>query len=160
MAASILKRIAVWTLSVIGVVLWLAALVLLAKTSQDSAEFGRLQVWIFLFNAAAVLVLLVLIGINLSRLIGDYRRHVPGSKLKARMVTTFVVLAVAPLLLVFYFSVQFLNRGIDSWFDFKVELGHPGDPHARVPAPDRIDGGQPHWLAQRGPGAGTRSVAA
>ena len=35
----------------------------------------------------------------------------------------FVGLAVLPLLLVFYFSIQFINRGIDTWFDVEVEAG-------------------------------------
>ena len=28
-----------------------------------------------------------------------------------------------PLLVVFYFSLQFINRGIDSWFNVEVEAG-------------------------------------
>ncbi len=35
----------------------------------------------------------------------------------------FIGLAVAPLVLVYLFAVQFLNRGIDSWFDVQVEQG-------------------------------------
>ena len=53
----------------------------------------------------------------------DYRRHVPGSRLKARTVVMFGALAVAPVLIVYYFSLQFLNRGIDSWFELEVSQG-------------------------------------
>ena len=53
----------------------------------------------------------------------DYRTHVPGAKLKARIVGMFVGLAVLPLLVVFYFSMQFINRGIDTWFNVEVEAG-------------------------------------
>ena len=35
----------------------------------------------------------------------------------------FVGLAVVPLLVVFYFSMQFINRGIDTWFNVEVEQG-------------------------------------
>ena len=35
----------------------------------------------------------------------------------------FVGLAVLPLIVVFYFSMQFINRGIDSWFNVQVEEG-------------------------------------
>jgi hypothetical protein len=35
----------------------------------------------------------------------------------------FVGLAVLPLIVVFYFSIQFINRGIDSWFNVQVEEG-------------------------------------
>ena len=72
--------------------------------------------------AGGVLLLALLIG-NLARLARDYRQGVPGAKLKARMVSMFVGLAVLPLLVVFYFSTQFINRGIDSWFNVEVEDG-------------------------------------
>ena len=67
-------------------------------------------------------MLALLVG-NLTRLLRDYRGNVPGAKLKARMVGMFVGLAVLPLLVVFYFSMQFINRGIDSWFNVQVEEG-------------------------------------
>ncbi len=35
----------------------------------------------------------------------------------------FSALAVAPILVVYYFSLQFLNRGIDSWFELEVSQG-------------------------------------
>ena len=107
----------------VGALLWVAALLLLSQTAQNSAEFGRLQFWILSVNAAGVIVLLVLIAGNLIRLVRDYRRHVPGSRLKARMVGMLVVLVALPLALVYGFAVQFLNRGIDSWFDVNVEQG-------------------------------------
>jgi nitrogen fixation/metabolism regulation signal transduction histidine kinase len=56
-------------------------------------------------------------------LLREYRTHVPGAKLKARIVGMFVGLAVVPLLVVFYFSMQFINRGIDTWFNVEVEEG-------------------------------------
>ena len=43
------------------------------------------------------------------------------ARLTARMVTMFVVLAVAPLGLVYYFSLQFITQDIDSWFDVEIE---------------------------------------
>ena len=35
----------------------------------------------------------------------------------------FVGLAVLPLIIVYYFAVQYINRGIDSWFDVEIEEG-------------------------------------
>ncbi len=96
---------------------------MLSQMAQNSEEFDRLGNTILLINVAGVVVLLVLLIGNLARLFRDYRRHVPGSKLKARLVGMFVGLAVVPLLIVFYFSMQFINRGIDSWFNVQVEAG-------------------------------------
>ncbi len=101
----------------------LVALFLLSQTSQNTEEFDRLHITMLMINIGGVLVLFTLTAGNLSRLFRDYRNHVPGSRLKARMVGMFVGLAVLPLLVVFYFSMQFINRGIDSWFNVEVEAG-------------------------------------
>jgi nitrogen fixation/metabolism regulation signal transduction histidine kinase len=37
------------------------------------------------------------------------------------MVGIFTVLALTPLVIVYAFSIQFLARGIDSWFNVQIE---------------------------------------
>jgi nitrogen fixation/metabolism regulation signal transduction histidine kinase len=110
-------------LAFIGIALWLAALYLLASAAQNSAEFDRWLPWILLVNVCGMLTLGVLLAGKLLRLVRDYRRHVPGSRLAARTVAIFSVLAVLPILVVYYFALQFLNRGIDSWFELEVSQG-------------------------------------
>jgi nitrogen fixation/metabolism regulation signal transduction histidine kinase len=118
-----LKRIAVGGIGAIGVGLALVALFLLSWTPQNFEDYESLHIVILLINIAGVLVLFALTAGNLARLLSDYRNHVPGSKLKARIVGMFVGLAVLPLLVVFYFSIEFINNGIDSWFNVEVEEG-------------------------------------
>jgi len=123
MAAGRIRRALLILALTLSVLVWLSGLMLFSQVAQDSEDFSRLQVWILPLNLAAILVLLLLIVGNLVRLIRDRRRHVPGSRLKARMVILLVVLAVTPLLVVYTFAVQFINRGIDSWFSVDVEQG-------------------------------------
>jgi nitrogen fixation/metabolism regulation signal transduction histidine kinase len=123
MATRTIRRWIYGTIVALGIGLALVALFMLSQMAQNSEEFDRLGNTILLVNIAGVVVLLVLLVGNLARLFRDYRQHVPGSKLKARMVGMFVGLAVIPLLIVFYFSMQFINRGIDSWFNVQVEAG-------------------------------------
>jgi len=118
-----IRRLVYTAVGALGVVLAIVALFMLSQTAQNSEEFDRRANEILLVNIAGLLVLFVLLVGNLARLLREYRAHVPGSKLKARMVTMFVGLAVVPLLVVFYFSMQFINRGIDTWFDVQVEQG-------------------------------------
>jgi len=123
MAARTLKRALYILIATSGVGLALVALFLLTQTVQKSGDFDRMQeviLWINIIGGALLFALLI--G-NLARLFRDYRTNVPGAKLKARMVGMFVGLAVLPLLVVFYFSTQFINRGIDSWFNVQVEEG-------------------------------------
>ncbi len=100
-----------------------SALLLLAKSVQNSSEFGRMQLWILGLNVIGVIGLSVLIARKIWQLVSDYRANVPGSRLTARTVSTFGALVVAPLLIVYLFSLDFLNRGIDSWFRVEVKQG-------------------------------------
>ena len=118
-----LKRALYTVLLVFGVLLWLAALLLFSRVAEDSDDFARLKDWILIVNSAGLLVLVVLIGVHLRRLLRDLRRHVPGSRLKLRMITLLVTLAVTPLVIVYLFSVAFINLGIDNWFDVDVQRG-------------------------------------
>jgi PAS domain S-box-containing protein len=110
-------------LGCIGVALWVAALFMLASAAQNSDKFDKWLPWILLINVAGMGTLVVLLAGKLTRLVRDYRRHVPGSRLKGRTVAVFSLLAVAPILVVYYFALQFLNRGIDSWFENEVSQG-------------------------------------
>ena len=103
--------------------LGLVALLLLAKSAQNSGEFGRLQPWILLLNLVGVIALSILLARKLVQLVREYRDHVPGSRLTARTVAIFGALVIAPLLIVYLFSLEFLNRGIDSWFRVEVKEG-------------------------------------
>jgi nitrogen fixation/metabolism regulation signal transduction histidine kinase len=123
MDARTIKRAAITAVGAIGVGLALIALFLLSWTPQNSEDYESLHITILLINIAGVVVLFILMVGNLAKLFSDYRNHVPGAKLKARMVGMFVGLAVLPLLVVFYFSIQFINSGIDSWFNIEIEEG-------------------------------------
>ncbi|MEQ9561661.1 MAG: two-component sensor histidine kinase, partial [Woeseiaceae bacterium] len=115
-----IRRLLYGTVGALGVGSALAALYLLSQTSQNTEDFDRLHITMLMINIGGVLVLFALSAGNLSRLVRDYRNGVPGSRLKARMVAMLVGLAIVPLLVVFYFSMQFINRGIDSWFNVEV----------------------------------------
>lgn len=122
-AAALTRKYGSTVLGTIGVALWLVALYLLGSVTQNSSEFDRWLPWILLINITGLITLFVLLAIKLTGLVRDYRRHVPGSRLKGRTVAIFSALAVAPIVIVYYFSLQFLNRGIDSWFEIEVSQG-------------------------------------
>jgi len=102
------------------VLLWaaigLGAFLLLAKSVQNSSAFNRLQPAILIVDVGGVIALSVLLARRLWGLVRDYRAHVPGSRLTARTVAIFGALVIAPLLIVYLSSLEFINVGIDSWF--------------------------------------------
>lgn len=118
-----LKKALLSLVLLIGVLLWLAALLLFSQIAENSDDFAQAWDWILLINTIGIAVLGALILAHLARLIRDYRRHVPGVRLRTRMVSLLVILVVTPLVVVYVFSVEFINRGIDNWFSLDIEQG-------------------------------------
>ncbi|MFO1409780.1 MAG: hypothetical protein U1F06_05295 [Steroidobacteraceae bacterium] len=123
MDAAALKRQAVRALTVLAIAVGLAVLLLLERSVENSADFDRWQPWILGASVLGVLVLGVLLGRKLWQLVRDFREHVPGSRLTLRTVRLFGALVILPLLVVYLFSLDFLDRGIDSWFRIEIKQG-------------------------------------
>jgi len=99
----------------------LSSLLMMSKTLQNSELFDRFYLGLLLFNALGLVSLSILIILNLKRLIRQLKNRVIGSRMTVRIVILFSLLSVTPVLVVYYFSLDFLHRGIDSWFDLRVE---------------------------------------
>ena len=104
-------------------VLLLVSLSYMSSATHNSERFGQMYSWLLLINAGALIILGALVVANLFWLIGRQRRKAPGALLTTRLVIMFVILAVAPVSVVYYFSLQFLQKGIDGWFDERIEQG-------------------------------------
>jgi PAS domain S-box-containing protein len=123
MDAAALRRHAVRALTALSIAVGLAVLVLLERSVENSADFDRWQPWILGASAGGVVVLGVLLGRKLWQLVRDFRDHVPGSRLTLRTVGLFGSLVILPLMVVYLFSLDFLDRGIDSWFRIEIKQG-------------------------------------
>lgn len=99
----------------------LTSLLMMSDALQNSDRFGEYYSGLLIFNAGGLLVLVLLIGLNLKRLARQLRQKIPGAKMTVRMVTMFSILSVTPVLILYYFSLDFLHKGIDSWFDLRIE---------------------------------------
>ncbi len=101
--------------------LLLTSFYLMSNATENSTRLADLYGWMLLINLLGLLVLMVLIAINLRRMVREYRKRTPGSRMAAKLTLVFIVIAVLPVSIVYYFSFQFLQRGIDSWFDIRTE---------------------------------------
>ncbi len=103
------------------VVLLFVSLYLISDATSNSASFGKYYGLLMFFNAVGLVILLGLIFYNVFKLIIQYRLKAVGSRLTTRMISIFVILTIIPVSVVYYFSLTFLHRSIDSWFDVGVE---------------------------------------
>ena len=99
----------------------LVLLYLMSAATENSAQFGRMYSVMLIVAVSGLILLVSLITINLIQLVRRYRKRVMGSRMTLRLVTLFIVLSLLPVSVVYYFSLQFLHSGIDSWFDVKVD---------------------------------------
>lgn len=72
-------------------------------------------------NLLLLLTLLVLVFRNLAKLYAEKKKSIFGSKLKTRLTISFIVLALLPTIVLFFFAIQFLSTSIAFWFNAPVE---------------------------------------
>jgi PAS domain S-box-containing protein len=99
----------------------LLSLQLMSSATQESSQLGEMYSWLLVINTLGSIILLGLVAVNAYSLVRELKKKEAGSKLTTRMVSLFVLLALAPAAIVFYFSVQFLHQGIDSWFNVEID---------------------------------------
>lgn len=107
--------------TVLLVVLMLAALHMMSSAVQRSEALEAWFVPLLVFSVLGLVVLVGLVGWSLWQLLRDYRRQVAGSRLNVRLVRMFMFLSLTPVAVVYLYSLQFLSKGIDGWFDVQVD---------------------------------------
>jgi two-component system nitrogen regulation sensor histidine kinase NtrY len=76
---------------------------------------------LFNVNLIVFLLLLVLLFRNLVKLYFERRHKVIGARFKAKLVLTFLALALTPGILIFIIASNFITTSIEGWFKPQVE---------------------------------------
>ncbi|MEJ1353410.1 MAG: ATP-binding protein [Candidatus Sedimenticola sp. (ex Thyasira tokunagai)] len=99
----------------------LVSLHFMSGALQSREELSRLFIPLLLASVLGLFSLIVVVGVNIVQLVLRYRRQATGSRLTLRIVAMFVVISLAPVAVVYYYSQQFLMQGVDSWFDVQID---------------------------------------
>ncbi len=111
------------TVAFIGI----ALLILLAKAISNSELISSDSFRILLaLNILFICSLIVLIAVQIFRLLNNIKTEITGSRLTLRLVMSFALMGIIPVLIVYLVSVSFLTKSIESWFDVKVESALEG----------------------------------
>ena len=100
-----------------------ASLIALLLSEDDPSEFNRVQVSLLAVNLVSFLALLPIVALSAKKLFLDYRQRKLGAKLRLRMALAFSGLALVPAIVIFFFAINFMNKGISVWSDADVEKG-------------------------------------
>jgi two-component system, NtrC family, nitrogen regulation sensor histidine kinase NtrY len=97
----------------------LATYVVISGWRQIAAD-PELVLGLLYLDLILLLLLGVLVARRLVQLIVARRQGLAGSRLHARLVALFSLVAVAPAIVVAVFSVAFLHFGLEAWFSERI----------------------------------------
>lgn len=83
---------------------------------QNILVFGLINI-----NAILLLLLIFLVVRNIVKLLFERRRGILGSKLRTKLVLSFIGLSLIPTMLLFWVAIGFITNTIENWFSFEVE---------------------------------------
>ena len=99
----------------------LVSLWMIADALQNSTRFEHLYLPLLLVNISAFLALFALIVLKLRTLVHQVQKKRAGARLTVRLVVLLVMLAMLPVIILYYFSLEFLRQRLDSWSDINIE---------------------------------------
>jgi len=107
--------------SVVMVLIGLGLMLLLTQATNNRALYERNYERLFVVNVVVATLLLAVIAWIGVRLLVRLRQGRFGSRLLVKLAAIFALVGIAPGLLIYVVSYQFVSRSIESWFDVKVE---------------------------------------
>lgn len=102
--------------------LLLMALVVMSQTLQNASSFADSYSSLLIFTIGGISLLLIILARTLFKLYKQTRNKLPGSRITARLTIISSLLFGIPTAIIFYFSLSFIQQGINQWFDVKTEV--------------------------------------
>ncbi|MBC2714850.1 MAG: HAMP domain-containing protein [Desulfobacteraceae bacterium] len=112
---------------IIGIVIAIVTILsfFTVKTLQFSSDIpvSNMVLMFILININMLLVVLLIFLVfrNLVKLIYERRKKVEGSKLRTKLVATFIALTLLPSTVLFFFSLHFITSSIEFWFQIPID---------------------------------------
>ena len=113
------------TKKIIFSLIFLSTLSLLALmfSADNPNELNKIQFPLIAVNIISFIIFLFFVSLSAKKLIVDYKQNKLGAKLRLRMALAFGGLAIVPAIVLFFFAISFMNKGISVWSDADVEQG-------------------------------------
>jgi len=113
----------VFLLTLGALVVFVAFEVLLRKSRDFSPDFlaSVLLYGLTVLNLFLLLTLVFVLGRNLVRVLLEWRRGVLGARFRMRLLLVFLLMALAPALMVLFVGSDLIQQTVDRWFNVDVE---------------------------------------
>lgn len=101
--------------------LLIASFVMLGISTKNPNQSSTINTWLIPLNISVLVILSCLIIYNVIKALKHLRSKRAGSRFTLRLMYAFSLLTILPVLVVSYFSMNFIGDRIDNWFDVKIE---------------------------------------
>lgn len=97
------------------------SLILLGISTKNPEQSSDINAWLIPVNVVIFSILSILIVISSVKAVRRLRAREAGSRFTLRLMYAFSLLTIMPVLVVSYFSMNFIGDRIDNWFNVKIE---------------------------------------
>ncbi len=116
----LVRRVVTWGAGAM-LLMGAALLYMLTLATNNQALYEQDYALLFVLNMVVAALLLAAIAWIAFRLYQRWRAGRFGTRLLTKLAAIFVLVGLAPGLLIYGVSYQFVSRSIETWFDVKVE---------------------------------------
>ncbi len=116
----LIRRVIFFCILLIPFFIWLQSLLL--KNKVELPIDNNILIFALInINVLLVLFVLFLVLRNLAELLFERRVNRLGSKLKTKLIASFLSLTLIPTILLFFVALQFVSTSMDYWFNASIE---------------------------------------
>ena len=101
-------------------ILTASSLALSIAALMESSKISQYYDSLFIINFTCVALLIGLILKEIRALVKKANDKLPGSRITLKIVLAFIMLSILPLTTIFAFSIFFINKSIESWFQVEI----------------------------------------
>lgn len=105
----------------ITALLLIVSLLLLGFSTSNPQQSSAINEWLIPLNIVILVILSSLIIYNVVKAFRYLRSGQAGSRFTLKLMYAFALLTILPVLIVSYFSMNFIGDRIDNWFNIKIE---------------------------------------
>jgi two-component system, NtrC family, nitrogen regulation sensor histidine kinase NtrY len=117
----LIRLVIIFCICLIPLFIWIQSLLL--KHGETLPTGNNILIFAVInLNVLLVLFVLFLVLRNLAELLFERRLNRVGSKLKTKLIASFLSLTLIPTILLFFVALQFVSTSMDYWFNSSIEV--------------------------------------
>ncbi|HSR50162.1 MAG TPA: ATP-binding protein [Acidobacteriota bacterium] len=103
----------------VSILLYLISIIFLNPSSVGNPQFGRnINLWAVIWTANFIILFVLgfILARDLIKLLFEFQQGESGSRIKAKLVGSFIIISLFPALIMSFLALGLINRTLDQWF--------------------------------------------